>query len=870
MIDFQPFFKMNKMSSLANLKDRIDRRPLVIPTIVLTFAVIAWLWPIGFGCAEPVGGDVTNFTIGLMAELSRAFKAGRPPLWNANWGFGFPGLAESQMGVFYPPHWLFYGLPSTEIGYTLSLIAHTLFGAYGAAWGARRWGVSPWGSVFAAIAWSCSGFFIAHIPHQWGYSTASWLPWAWGVCPLVLSGNKKGRAAIALAAILALQTLPGHFQIAFYTQISVLLIGMHDLIERLIADRKLSAGFARIVLAVFACFPLSAIQLIPTYNLARLSSSDRDFTYLAGFAQTPLHLVCYAAPALFHRSPLWRPVVWDPFRTAPEELLSYLGLFPLLFSLRIFIIGIRSDATVRRLAALSIAASILSLGPYVPGFRLLVNLPGFSFFRAQARWGVIADLALAFAAGLGFDSIKSWKKPTRDILAFATILILWIALSLSIVEIMISSSESGSTAIPPSSIRASIFGAAPWSRVASAEAAKGAKTPQLDVRVVTALAREGWDDPPPGGIRFDRVRNLIYRAELAPSALAIALVIASTALVRRSESFKTLVIIITFLDLWFLNRHRGIETAPISRLIDRSPVLAEAARSPEGTRVVAALGNLPIVADVGTIAAYRTLDLPELKPLADLARIPLVSRRNVELVENAMKTAGATIRIIDPVEWNRSIPPAIAQTIVDRSRTIEDPELASWLYGSKWVTRNRAWGSRFVLWRPSIQTAKARLVDDEASIHRIEKSISDKMLLSSKISEKRIGRSDIAAALEAIEVVRRARPLKCASSRPERSTIEFECSEPSIVVVSQIAVPGWTARATSNGTTRPMKVESSLGGMQTIRIPAAGKWTIDLAYDIPELAPAAAISAISWIFLASLYVRLLLTEKQKTFKEQLT
>ncbi len=859
---------MNKMNNLENLTDRFARRPLVIPTIVLTFAVIAWLWPIGFGGSEPVGGDVTNFTIGLMAELSRAFKAGRLPLWNANWGFGFPGLAESQMGVFYPPHWLFYGLPSTELGYTLSLAAHTLFGAYGAAWGARRWGVSVWGSVFAAIAWSCSGFFTAHIPHQWGYSTASWLPWAWGTSALVLHGFHKGRAAAALAAILALQTLPGHFQIAFYTQVSVLLIGLHDFIERLISTRKISAGFVRIGLAVCACFPLSAIQMIPTYRLARLSSSDRDFTYLAGFAQTPLHLVCYAAPGLFHRSPLWRPVVWDPFRTAPEELLSYLGIFPLLFAMRALIIGTRRDRTVRLLATLVIAASLLSLGPYIPGFGLLIKLPGFSFFRAPARWGLIADSALAFAAGFGFDSIKTWKKPSRDILIYACFLILWIATALSLTELLITSSESGSTALSTSLIRAPLFGAAPWSRVAGAEAAKGARTPQLDVRVVTALAREGWDDPPPGGIRFDRVRNRVYRRELAPAALAIAFLIVSAALVRHPPAFITYVFILTFLDLLFLNRHRGIETAPIGRLIDRSPVLAAAGRSPEGTRVVAALGNLPIVADVGTIAAYRTLDLPELKPLADTARLPLVSKRNVELVENAMKTAGATIRIIDPIEWRRTIPAEIAPTILDQSQTIEDPELASWLYGSKWVARNRAWGSRFVLWKPLSRTAKAWLVEQAASRARVERSILRERQQHPNASGLRDSRANFAEAIEAIEVVRRARPLAMKSDRPERVSIELECSEPSIVLVSQIGVPGWTARGISGGRSSRISVEAALGGMQAIRIPAAGKWTLELEYEIPEFLPAAAITATSWLLSALLYFYLSINLRSYNTKDQ--
>ena len=78
--------------------------------------LLAWLWPIGFGGRMPVGGDVTQFSLGLMAVLARALRGGRLPIWNDLWGYGFPGLAESQMGVYYPPHWLLYGLLAARGG----------------------------------------------------------------------------------------------------------------------------------------------------------------------------------------------------------------------------------------------------------------------------------------------------------------------------------------------------------------------------------------------------------------------------------------------------------------------------------------------------------------------------------------------------------------------------------------------------------------------------------------------------------------------------------------------------------------------------------------------------------------------------------
>src|SRR4051794_36890528 len=160
----------------------VDNGPRrVIPHLVMLVAVAAWLWPIGFGGMMPVGGDVTQFSIGLMAVLGRALRAGRLPLWNDLWGFGFPGLAESQMGVYYPPHLVLYRLLSTESAYTTSLVVHTYWAGLGASWAARRFGVSPWGAALSGFAWAASGMFLIHLSHQWGYTTGSWMPWALGL-----------------------------------------------------------------------------------------------------------------------------------------------------------------------------------------------------------------------------------------------------------------------------------------------------------------------------------------------------------------------------------------------------------------------------------------------------------------------------------------------------------------------------------------------------------------------------------------------------------------------------------------------------------------------------------------------------------------
>ncbi len=83
--------------------------------------------------------------------------------------------------------------------------------------------------------------------------------------------------------------------------------------------------------------------------------------------------------------------------------------------------GWRSDPAIRSLAVVAGLTLVLSLGPYVPGFGWLVRLPGFSFFRAPARWGLATSLALSLLAGRGFDSCRSWPRAGRSARRFVAV-----------------------------------------------------------------------------------------------------------------------------------------------------------------------------------------------------------------------------------------------------------------------------------------------------------------------------------------------------------------------------------------------------------------------------------------------------------------
>ena len=91
----------------------------------------------------------------------------------------------------------------------------------------------------------------------------------------------------------------------------------------------------------------------------------------------------------------------------PRNIWPTSGLVPLFLACMAAVREWRRDPSVRLWRFLQSVTLLLSLGPYVPGFRYLIKLPGFSFFRAPSRWSVATALALALLAGKGFDR---WRR----------------------------------------------------------------------------------------------------------------------------------------------------------------------------------------------------------------------------------------------------------------------------------------------------------------------------------------------------------------------------------------------------------------------------------------------------------------------------
>jgi hypothetical protein len=832
----------------VRIAERVSWDWLSPALVVQLLAVAAWLWPIGVGGKMPVGGDVTAFSIGLMAVLARSLRAWRLPLWNDLWGYGFPGVGESQMGVYYPPHWLLYGALPLEAAYTASLVLHTLWGSAGAYWCARRFGASRVGSALTGFSWSTCGFFAIHLTHQWGYTTGSWMPWAWGLAWSVLQGGGR-RQPFWLALVVAVQLLPGHFQLAFCTQVGVVVLVVQQAAERLLMRSGGLAGAVKTLAALGAAFPMAASQLWPTLRLARLASPRRDFEYLSGFAASPLHLVTFFAPGLFERSPLWRPLVWDPFHTSPEEYLGYVGLVPLFLALGAIGSGIRTSPAVRALVAVGVVTTWLVLGPYVPGFLLLNGLPGFSFFRAPARWTLALSLALCLLAGLGFDRLPVWKRLGRDLVRFAAVAVLAPVVVVLLVEgALFSTARPGWPAV--AAVYARALDALPWREAkAFRSAIDAARRPNTDLRVSVALARQGVQLAGAPRPVFSERRLAVYRQELAGSFAVLLGLVAVAPMAERRGFVRRALVALTFLDLGVLAPPARVDFGPIAPLVEQSPVLARLAGLPRGNRTLDRSHNLPMAVGAAPVSDYRTLDLRALRPLTVLAEQIGLGRpgSGSGLIAESLRLTGASVRVFDPSEALDLARLKLDPPGAGRGERVSDPALARWQIGADLVAQQPPAASTFLV-------APVRGGGVRAWLVPLTPARSAAIL--GEWSEQ---------ALDALAALRDATPLDLRRPDPERRELDVEVSGPSLVVVSELADPQWEAVWSGRDGEQQGKVLRAFGvkgegAWQAVEVPGAGSWRLWLTYRARDVTLGLAVSAVA---LAGWAVAMLLSGRER-------
>jgi hypothetical protein len=392
------------------LEAKLEKRANLFALTFLALTIAALTCKLLFTNRILAGLDLFTYFYPYWHLAAKAIKEGRVPLWNPNLFMGSPLLANSQLSFFYGINWPFLVWFTPPQAVKISIALH-LFVAGFATWLLAKKGLklSSWASLFSAVSFSAGGFLVAQAEHVNQLEVMAWLPL------LILLVN---RSLLAASAILSLMVFAGHFQ-AFY--ISLVAVAVYALFS-IPADRGRS--FLRLLGAILIGIGLAAVQLIPSLELTSLSIRSHGLTYqdATAFSLRPF-LLAYSLlpPAGF------KPEVVFGSR-AFTEYIAYQGILCLLLALA----GLLAPKKKWPWAALALLGLFLAFGRANPFYRLLYEfIPGFSSFRAPARWMLLYALGLSMLAGIGLDSLRSVSLRPYPLLLGAGLLLLAPSLLLS-------------------------------------------------------------------------------------------------------------------------------------------------------------------------------------------------------------------------------------------------------------------------------------------------------------------------------------------------------------------------------------------------------------------------------------------------------
>ena len=141
-----------------------------------------------------------------------------------------------------------------------------------------------------------------------------------------------------------------------------------------------------------------------------------------------------------------------------------------------------------------------------------------------------------------------------------------------------------------------------------------------DSLVFTALIRDGIAPQIAARMTLNGdLDKILFWETIETIGLLLVLLAIMPVLAKRSRAGSIALVVFAGADLLLLSRHRDLETAPIRPLVEQSAVLKRLASLPYGSRTVDPLRNLPMIAGVAPISAYRTLDRPVVPGLVNLA-----------------------------------------------------------------------------------------------------------------------------------------------------------------------------------------------------------------------------------------------------------
>lgn len=357
--------------------------------------------------------------------VSLQLKSFSFPHWVPDiYGTGYPLLAQGETGVLSPINFLILFFLPFPLSVGFLYIAYTTIAVSGAYFFLRVHKIDNLSSIFGAITFILSGFFISRYFQPSIIFTAAFVPW--GLLILKKSFVDK-KLLLLLSLLIYLQITAGHLQITF---ISITAYVSYALLSIIFYKKRL-IKLIKLLIVISLGIILSSVQLLPSAKLFQLSERRNwDPNMRFSYSLPPSHLITYLVPNAFGVSKPGDDLGFTQFGGGFWEINITIWTLPFILSLIPAFFIIFKKITNQKLVKIIIifyliwaVLTLLSFGGFLKPNLIFAKIPNFPF-RAPARFMLVSTFFASVLAAVGFSQISTLITKRLFFLLFMLIILI--------------------------------------------------------------------------------------------------------------------------------------------------------------------------------------------------------------------------------------------------------------------------------------------------------------------------------------------------------------------------------------------------------------------------------------------------------------
>lgn len=382
-------------------------------------------FPYGVPVKNPIAGDVPSFIYPMQTYAVELIKSGQWPLWNPLILAGTPLMANFQSAPFSPTNFVYWILPILD-AWTGQMMLQPILGAIFGYLLLRYFKRSKIASVIGGIIYAFSGFMMIWMEWNGHGLVAAFFPLV-ALLIYKLVDTEKLIFGVILSLAIAIQLFGGYPQIIIYQFIAIAL-GI------LILDRELIWKFKKIFLVILFVslgISLGMVQILPGYELVKLSQRGVEIVYPEWALLSPFSVIRFIAPDYFGNHSTYN--YWGP--ADYTQSVGYSGVIAIILA----VLGVITNWKEKgvKLGAIWVGMSLIIA--FDTPFSRFMYQTGFLASQASSshRIMVLSNLGIAILAAYGLDRLRFEKIQIKEIirsLYFPGILLgVYLTVSVSIV-----------------------------------------------------------------------------------------------------------------------------------------------------------------------------------------------------------------------------------------------------------------------------------------------------------------------------------------------------------------------------------------------------------------------------------------------------